>query len=232
MANSENETFDLGWMDFDKGLAGPKLEWLKRELHKKALDHRVKDGILQIKFSEWDQVTDIYHDRPLGELGQATYESLPNDHSLFTLLLSAKSGPDADKSFKQIVLEHEDVDLPGVGLVRMWAVQSANVSAIGNVTINAALGTIVIYLRFKGAAFYRYFPGTDEMWQDLVTEAQKVESGDQEASVGSLYHYMLKVPADNGEIKCHKLDGDTWREVLPKAQRTPTATKYKQRGKK
>lgn len=230
MANQSIENSDVGWVAVDGNIDGPKLEWLVLRCKEKNLRTRVNNRGLEV---QWTDVGDCYAilQETIGTSG-AKYGDLDNDHSLFTVLVDVVVGTDIDRKYKQIVLESEDIDLPDVGLVRMWNVQSANVSAIGNVSITDDASLLTLYMRFKGGAYYRYLPVKDEVWQDIVTEAQKVEAGDQQASVGSLYHHAIKVPSDEGELQCHKLDGSVWRVVLPKSQRTSAADKYKKRGKK
>lgn len=139
--------------------------------------------------------------------------------------LLSGSGPD---SFEM----HEVAFTEGSKPIRMYDVSSSNLSAIGMDAIEGS-DNWVLYVRFKGGTCYRYFPVTKPVLLDLWNEAKNAQKGDQEASVGSLFHYAVKVPADDGVIQCHKLnDTGRWVEVLPKSVRPKTTDKYKTKKEK
>jgi hypothetical protein len=78
-----------------------------------------------------------------------------------------------------------------------------------------------MYSLFKGNNLYRYGPTTVKGFQDILSEAVRKAEGRQEASVGSIFHTLVKSDADKGEIKCQRLDAEskTWVIVPPKAER-------------
>lgn len=126
----------------------------------------------------------------------------------------------ADKS-----LEFEDVDFTAVsGTVRMYEVSSSNLSRIG-ARINQKEQTLcTFYAQFKGGATpYRYGPVPVDSYYEVLSEAVRASEGRPDASVGSLYHHLIKVEAEAGKIKCQQLTGGNWIEVPAKKDRIKAA---------
>lgn len=134
------------------------------------------------------------------------------------------------------VLTHEIVEFPHIKpdkaahqIEMYYQPSSSNVECIGWAPkTDPNVGTIYIQYK-KGERVYRYSPRPITVWHNLLDEGVRRESGIIEASVGSLAHHALRVPADAGEIRCQRLDGEHWAEVLPKAERTKE-TKDKAKG--
>jgi len=108
--------------------------------------------------------------------------------------------------------------------VDFYDVESSNVSAIGYRVTNDPIIT-VFYVKFKqGGTYYRYRPVAIAHANDIINEAVKKQMGRQEASVGSLFHSLLKEKADEGAISCQRFneEKETWVVVPTKAQRKAT----------
>ena len=119
------------------------------------------------------------------------------------------------------VLETEQVTFPAVkSEVTMYLMNSENVLKLGFTPKPNTEDQVTLYVIFKGGATYRYSPVEAVRGDDLLEQAKQKLQGIQEASVGSAFHHLIKVPADEGKIKCQRLDGDTWVAVPTKAERT------------
>lgn len=111
--------------------------------------------------------------------------------------------------------------------VIMYDVASSNMSQIGFYNIVAEdyslLGKekITLYARFKSNPnIYAYVPVKAEIFDTLYQEALKAERNEPDASVGGLFHALVKVDAESEKIKCYKLgDDNRWQTVLPRAKR-------------
>jgi hypothetical protein len=129
--------------------------------------------------------------------------------------------PELDYLKAEALLKFTDVQFEGItGTIRMYEVNSVNLSAIG-IRINQKDQTLCTqYTQFKGGAqTYRYGPVTVKISQELLGEAVRVAEGRQEASVGSLFHNLIKVDADAGKIKCQRLTEGRWIDVPAKKDR-------------
>lgn len=119
------------------------------------------------------------------------------------------------------LLVFEDVTFPETKQpIRMYDVDSSNVSRIGAKVLTADPQTVTFYVQYKGGIPYRYNPVTRSDWNEALNLAIRKHKGIQEASVGSFIYNGIRILADEGTIKCQRLDGDTWVKVLPKAERT------------
>jgi hypothetical protein len=233
-----------GWATFTRRTDDPKLTWLEQQLAQRGIESR-RNGhswhapILEVR---GDRLLDAWAilETPVGELfiggsGVVTVDDLPDDHPLFREAFLGRMVPDApvsgghvlpyiERVFVDSLAAGESVAPAGPGImVRMYDVDSSNLSAMG-VTPDDELNppsSLTLYVTFKGATTYRYSPIAEATWEALHGEAVRVARGDQEASVGSTFHHMVKVYADEGVIKCERLDeeGGFWRVVPPKAQR-------------
>lgn len=119
------------------------------------------------------------------------------------------------------LLVFEDVTFPEVKQpIRMYDVDSSNVSRIGAKVLNNDPQIVTFYVQYKGGIPYRYNPVTRADWNEALNLAIRKHKGIQEASVGSFIYNGIRILADEGTIKCQRLDGETWVKVLPKAERT------------
>jgi hypothetical protein len=197
-----------------------------------------------------DRIADAWAiiEAPIGEIhiftpGVITIDDLPDTHTFFLRDLLAqggevgryKDGEVANFTPKPVevgALDIETVNLPGVETpLAFYNVDSSNLSALAVAPIDAAmlrryplpdaaLTQLIIYTRFKGGAHYRYFPHATATWEGLLDEMKQKARGIQEASVGSLFHHTVKVPAEEGETTCERLtDEGTWVTVPKKADR-------------
>ena len=243
MAKSKDEFNEIGWVHFCSDIKDPKLKWLEAQLDGAKIPHRrngtgVKGcSILEVDFEDYATVGRILGGEigslMIGEGESIRWSDLPDDHPVFTLV--AERGPIIDDLNSEHMegLEITHHILVGVAdPVGMYEVSSSNLSAMGvqEFNSNGEEFSWTLYVRFKGGSMYRYFPVSDEQWTDLCIEAVKAKNGVQEASLGSLYHHAIKVPADEGKIQCHRQDTQgVWYDVLPKSQRKSTADKYKKK---
>lgn len=122
----------------------------------------------------------------------------------------------ADKVLVSAEVQYAGVNQP----IQMYEVSSSNLSRIG-ATINQKDQTVCnFYGEFKGGTQpYRYGPVTVERWHEMLSEAVRAAQGRPEASVGSLYHHLIKLEAEEGRIKCQRLVDTAWVIVPPKKDR-------------
>ncbi len=121
------------------------------------------------------------------------------------------------------VLKVESVQYPAVSVpITMYDIDSSTISAMGVKILTNDPETATLYVRFKsGATVYRYNPVPRSEWNELLNLAVRKKNGIQEASVGSFFHYAIKVKADEGKLKCQRLnDVNQWVVVPTKAERT------------
>lgn len=240
MSDIENENIEFGWVRFTGEVGDPKLSWMLRQFDRKGIEHKSHGlglkgkPIIHVKFEDIGDAHKVLNEEigtlNIGEGHPITWSDLDDSHPLFTL--DAVSSPETNPDPTEILgLEGEEMDFYGKVHVTTYEVSSSNVSRIGVTALQTDPPTWTLYSMFKGGAWYRYFPVLDSIWKDLCVEAVKASQGVQEASVGSLFHYAIKVAADEGQIKCHKLDAEKgeWYEVLPKSKRTASADKYKKK---
>ena len=113
---------------------------------------------------------------------------------------------------------------PKFGPAVMKEVSSSNISSMGHsiVVSGAKPGEFVVslFLQFKGGDYYRYDAVPLQVLQELMKQAVESYKGNPDASVGSNFHHLVKVPADEGVFRCWKLKDRDWVEVLPKSERT------------
>lgn len=83
-------------------------------------------------------------------------------------------------------------------------------------------GTMAWFLciGFNSGGLYRYNPLSRQEVRDLLLETYKTNREVVGASVGKLFHTLIKIPAERGEIKCEKKDGDTWKQIHPKVKKS------------
>jgi len=181
---------------------------------------------------------------PVGDEGFSllTYADLPDDSPVFHQMIMFETGmahPTEEIKSEVHILQYSDRHFPGQDyLVRMVETQSSQVSAIGYdldprpmKDFDEGHQRIRIYVTFKGTSTYRYSTLLDEVtmddWFKLYNEALEVAKGNQEASVGSLNHTLLRKPADDGLILCEKLwPDDSW-VVVPKKSDRPKPVRGK-----
>lgn len=125
------------------------------------------------------------------------------------------------------VLAYQDIMFPGnTEPVRMYDVNSSNVSAIGSKPIKDKPLVVTFYIRYKsnGDITYRYNPVPTIDANEAFNLAVRRAAGIQEASVGSFCYHTIRDPAEAGLIKCQRTqsntDGSTtWVKVIPKKER-------------
>lgn len=129
--------------------------------------------------------------------------------------------PELDYLRAEKVLDNADAEFAGVaGPVHIYYVDSANLTGFGANISQKDQERCTFYVQFKGGPNpYRYAPVSTAIYYELLGEAVRKGEGRQEASVGSLYHNLVKVDAEAGKIKCQRLAEGKWVEVLPKSQR-------------
>jgi hypothetical protein len=128
-------------------------------------------------------------------------------------------------------LAFEDMIFPKVAEpLRMYDVDSSNVSQIGFKTLTDDPLTVTFYITYKGNETYRYNPVSKADANESLNLAVRKRRGVQEASVGSFLYHTVRDKADNGLIKCQHLVEEAgtgerkWVKVLPKKDRV-AATK-------
>jgi hypothetical protein len=135
--------------------------------------------------------------------------------------VSDEENPELDYLRAEKVLTHNEEKIPGVSdPITMYEVSSSNLSKIGNRINQEKQELCTVYTFFKGGAEpYRYGPVMTAKYNDILSEAVRAGEGRQEASVGSLYHHLIKVDAEAGDIKCQRLVNGKWADVPPKKDR-------------
>lgn len=132
-----------------------------------------------------------------------------------------EENPELDYLKADKVLTHAEEKLPGVSdPVVMYEVSSSNLSKIGGRINQDKQELCTVYTFFKGGAEpYRYGPVQTARYNEILSEAVRAGEGRPEASVGSLYHHLIKVDAEAGDIRCQRLVGGKWVDVPPKKER-------------
>lgn len=240
MPDEEIKFTSMGYVRF-ADMQDPKLSWIIRRFDREGINYKIAgqnikgNTIVKVDFDQYYEAWQLL-DEEIGSLnidngGSITWSDLPDSHPIFALDAEAPSKGEPDPN-DIAELPCDTQSLPGVDkAVMMYEVSSSNLSAMGLSMPDDNLR--VLYVRFKGGTIYRYYSITDQVWRDLSIEAVKAQKGVQEASVGSLFHHAIKVPADEGKLNCHKLDDENiWRVVLPKTQRKTVVDKYKKRSGK
>lgn len=99
---------------------------------------------------------------------------------------------------------------------------SSHVSAIASAW-SAVAGTFasIIYVRYKGATYYRYISFTDKEWADLVTtQRQQLQALPVSLTVGEYIERVIKAAHELGSVRCEKLMPDgSWVTVLNRKQK-------------
>lgn len=126
------------------------------------------------------------------------------------------------------VLTHEMFDLPGTNAeVQLFSMPSSNLLQYGYRGIKpkeeGEKPKCAVFARFKsGGTLYRYKPVSVGQARSIISEAVK-RTVDEKAgretksSAGSLFSQIIRTPADEGKLTCHRLtDEGKWTEVLPK----------------
>lgn len=117
------------------------------------------------------------------------------------------------------------VEFPEDGATVMVEVESSNLSLLG-------FGPLIqredhteqtAFIMFKGQAYYKYEHVHSKQVEVLMEQALGAEAGEPEASLGSMFHHLVKVPADEGTIKCFRLKDERWVEVPKKSDRIKEA---------
>lgn len=120
------------------------------------------------------------------------------------------------------LLAFEDVALPDVKKpIRMYDVNSSTLSALGCKELSKDPLVVTMYVRFKsGGKYYRYNPVQKADYNTVLNEIVRKAQGIQEASAGSVFHHIIKVKGEEGQVKCQRLDDAGWVIVQPKSERT------------
>lgn len=134
---------------------------------------------------------------------------------------ATEENPELDYLRANKAIPNEEVQYAGVPqTVLMFEVGSANISRIGARIKQEDQVKCTLYAEFKGGVQpYRYAPVATARFNELLGEAVRKSEGRQEASVGSLFHHLIKVEADDGKIGCQRLADGKWVNVLPKKDR-------------
>lgn len=208
MSDTENED----WVNVMRRTRDPKLLWVTILLDTYDIpNRRLFGGYLQVPREYLGQAWDLIN-RPIGEFYvsplKLTIDDLEDDHPIFDDLNVQKKGSDE-------ALKGEPVNLPGYEQpVYMMDVESKMLSALGFRLVSSEY---VVFARFKGGGtIYRYNSISEVTHFGLEDNITRKAQGDPNASVGSYFHTNVKVPAQDGRILCHKLEGDKWVQVLPK----------------
>ena len=233
MADYENGDCKVLWVNLIGGpfIGGNKTQWIREQCRGLGIPNRVNRGV----FADWIQVPEGYVVAAWQFLGQRigelhlgvsnsiiTWADLPPDHEAFELALGELTG-EPDEAPEP--LKFQDFSFAGMNgnfnpvFVRMYDVNSANASAIGESVID---GAVNIFIRFKGGAYYRYFPVPKDTWATLFGIARQKAKGIQEASVGSYIHHNISKRADDAEFSCERFDDSVgmWVRVPPKSERS------------
>jgi hypothetical protein len=226
------------WVVFHRRLAGPKLAWVRRLLVANGVPFRlsgysihghvieVAKGFLE---DAWAGLNTIIGEMHIASHSRIVWDDLDNDHPIFAediVHFQFEEGPVQGG----LVLSSQQVNLPKYEYpIQMFDVQSTNLSALGTYVHNGndIPNEIVIFARFKGGPYYRYYGEavTQQVWADLKAEMEKKALGLPEASVGGLFHSAVKQYADVGLTQCDKLnEQDEWQPV-------PTADERKKNRK-
>lgn len=130
--------------------------------------------------------------------------------------------PELDYLKAKELLEFDDVMWTGVKTpVTMYQVDSSNLNDLGAIIKQTDQNFCTLYVRFKGGENpYRYGPVKMTVWNELLGEAVRKAEGNQNTSIGSLFHHLVKLDAEAGTIKCQMLQASgTWTEVEPRKAR-------------
>lgn len=140
-----------------------------------------------------------------------------------------KSDPELDWQRADKVLPTQELKLDKVdNPITFYGVDSSNLKGFGRNINQAKPEMCTAYIMFgKGDVIniYRYGLVSLNRFNQLLSEAVRKEEGLPEASVGSLFHVLIKEPADKGEILCQRLKDGEWIPILPKSQRVKEAKK-------
>lgn len=235
---------EILWKEVTRVLAGLRLGWFIRALHENEIPHReigfgLVGPIVKVPDSEIFRATMILT-TPIGAISVSsdsdiTIMDLPNDHPFFQIALgntpaTAQLPSKENSAIKE--LPFVETNIPNMlEPVRLYDVKSSNASAIAYYKSNteafdkAGIHRECLIVQFKGGALYRYYAtqeaNLDSVFAKLLKEAVAVEGGNQEASVGSMIHHLIKVPADEGKIVCDKFDSakSSWVNVPKKSER-------------
>lgn len=228
---TDNREYD--WVSFTRRTNEPKLNWLEAQLSALQIPNRRHGDsfhapVLQVPRSYLNDAWSVLV-QPVGQLfvgknPDITFDDLPDDHFIFESWLGEKpQRVELEDNEDATRFKGEAVQLPGYAARMIFVdVNSSNLSAMafnprGNESPDADWEVLA---RFKGGGIYRYSPVETEAISDLQIEIKKAARAEPDASVGSIFHHVIKSRADAGSIECHKLEGDVWILVPPKAQRT------------
>lgn len=103
--------------------------------------------------------------------------------------------------------------------VRMYEINSSHMSSMGACLMFAGQEgqSLWVFVAFKGGKFhYRYYPVTQDQWEELLVEAINNQTVDKKLSVGQEFWRLLRHPAEAGKIVCERYDDHgIWTSVAP-----------------
>jgi hypothetical protein len=221
------------WVIFDV-VGGLKSDWYQAQMDGDKIPYKVdssfgSQSVLKVREQDLTLVQ-RYKDAVVGSVNMSgkskdiTVAELPDDHEYFDGPTQPKTiwdDEDEDQGYtndKGISLGHSfEIPTPD-GVIPMFEVESSHMSAIG-------LYLNHLYVVFKGRTIcYRYSlpePGPDNVWKELMDQREARLRGIQEASVGEVFHELVKGPAEKGEIAVVRTDPseEGWVAVPPKSDR-------------